>query len=210
MNQAKHTTPENQPMNGQKIIILLGAILMPAMALAHPGHESLMTHNAFYIGLIHPFTGLDHVLAMFSVGLWAAFTMTTRMQQAATLITFLAAMLLGSVLSLQGATLPAVEPLILLSLLVFGLLLATAVRLPIWIALSITAFFALFQGFAHGHEIPAQAQALGYVGGFLVGTLALLFCGATTGKALHPHAGWIIRAGGAAVAAYGLALLGLA
>lgn len=209
MTQAKHTQPEKRFLNTQQVIVALAAILLPATTLAHPGHENVMTHNGLYMGLIHPFSGLDHLLAMLSVGLWVALTMTTRPQQASTFIAFLAAMLLGGVLSLQGATLQAVEPLILLSLLAFGLLVATAARLPSWIALGITALFALFHGFAHGHEIPAQTQAVGYVGGFLIGTLALLGGGAVAGKALHLHANWAIRTSGAAVAAYGLTLLGL-
>tara|TARA_A100000171_G_scaffold27020_2_gene25184 strand:- start:174 stop:806 length:633 start_codon:yes stop_codon:yes gene_type:complete len=209
MKQMQTTPPRKSSLKAQHWIFAAGLALMPALTLAHPGHTHEITHNAFYTGLIHPFTGLDHLLAMLTVGLWVALTMTNRTQQAGTLLAFLVAMLAGCVLSLQGVRLPAVEPLILLSLLTFGLLAASAIRLPAWIALSITSFFAVFHGFAHGHEIPTQTQVLSYVGGFLLGTLALLLAGTILGTALRPHAKWIIRTCGAAVAAYGLTLLGL-
>ena len=38
-------------------------------ALAHIGDHS---HMSFSEGLLHPFSGLDHVLAMVVVGLWAS------------------------------------------------------------------------------------------------------------------------------------------
>ena len=37
-------------------------------ALAHPGHESA----SFFTGFTHPLGGLDHLLAMLAVGLYAA------------------------------------------------------------------------------------------------------------------------------------------
>ena len=37
-------------------------------ALAHPGHNV----SGLAAGLMHPFSGLDHLLAMVAVGLWAA------------------------------------------------------------------------------------------------------------------------------------------
>ena len=45
--------------------ICLTALLLAAAqpALAHPGHEAS--------GFLHPFTGIDHLLAMVGVGLWA-------------------------------------------------------------------------------------------------------------------------------------------
>src|SRR5690554_5212387 len=168
MQQTNQTLVNKAHTMKQHLIFATVSMFAPAWALAHPGHANDLTHNAFYMGLIHPFTGTDHLLAMLTVGLWVALTMTSRVQQASTLMAFLVAMLIGSVLSMQGTHLPAVEPFILLSLLVFGLLAATAVRLPSWIAFGITAFFALFHGFAHGHEMPAQAQAMGYMGGFLI------------------------------------------
>lgn len=46
-------------------IFLLGA---SSGAFAHPGHNV----SGFGAGLMHPVSGLDHLLAMLAVGLWAA------------------------------------------------------------------------------------------------------------------------------------------
>src|SRR5262249_49206885 len=44
------------------------ALLIPALAHAHPGHS----HAAGWVeGAAHPLLGLDHILAMVAVGLWA-------------------------------------------------------------------------------------------------------------------------------------------
>ena len=49
--------------------IIFGALLcISTAASAHPGHNV----SGFSAGLLHPFSGMDHLLAMFAVGLWAA------------------------------------------------------------------------------------------------------------------------------------------
>ena len=50
-----------------KRILPLLLILTPSVALAHPGHGI-----GFLAGLEHPLTGMDHLLAMLAIGLWAA------------------------------------------------------------------------------------------------------------------------------------------
>ena len=42
---------------------------LSSAAFAHVGDHS---HMSFAEGLRHPFTGLDHMLAMVAVGLWAS------------------------------------------------------------------------------------------------------------------------------------------
>src|SRR5213593_4828132 len=43
--------------------------LSPATLQAHPLHNSM---SGLTSGLLHPFAGLDHILAMVAVGFWAA------------------------------------------------------------------------------------------------------------------------------------------
>ena len=93
-------------------------------ALAHPGHAPA----SFATGFAHPLGGLDHLLAMLAVGLYAA-----RQAGAARLLLpagFVLAMLAGAGLGALGLALPAVEAGIAASLLVLGLLVALAARLP--------------------------------------------------------------------------------
>ncbi|WP_260427457.1 HupE/UreJ family protein, partial [Pseudomonas aeruginosa] len=51
-----------------KLLAALALLAAPALAFAHPGHGE----HGLVAGLAHPLTGLDHLLAMFAVGLWAA------------------------------------------------------------------------------------------------------------------------------------------
>lgn len=186
----------------------LASLFMALAAAAHPGHETTAATvgtaaNAVQ-GLLHPLTGADHLCAMVALGVWSA--MTCRRFWAPPLA-FMAVLLLGALLGLARLPLPAVEPMIAVSLLVLGLLVALRARLPaIWGA-GIAAVFALFHGHAHGHEMPAAASALPYIAGFLAGTLALHCAGMAAGAAMRRASVWLPRVVGAAVATYGALLL---
>ncbi len=165
--------------------------------------------ETFSAGLAHPFGGLDHVLAMIAVGLYAA----QKGGRALWLVpgTFVAVMALGGVAALAGLGLPLVEIGILGSLVVFGAAVLFASRVPLAPGAALVALFAVFHGHAHGTEILAGASAGLYVGGFVLATALLHGIGLTAGllsqragRALWPG---IVRAGGAAVAATGLILL---
>ena len=185
------------------------AILWPGMTLAHPGHHHVQG-SSFMSGFTHPLTGTDHLLAMLAVGLWLALAFSAWKPRARIAGGFLLAMLAGGVLALAGLTAPAIEPAILLSLLVFGLLAATGASLPVWPATAVAAFFALFHGLAHGLEIPAATNAVGYVAGYLAATALLLASGTALGVVLRPQLPWVARVAGGGVAACGLALMILA
>lgn len=47
-------------------------LLASSVALAHPGHVTVSSGSMLAVGLLHPLTGIDHLLAMLAVGLWAA------------------------------------------------------------------------------------------------------------------------------------------
>src|SRR3954447_19298 len=80
-------------------------ILTPGIAYAHIGVSPI---HDFAHGLEHPLIGLDHILAMFAVGLWAA----QRGGRALWFIplSFVVVMTLGGVLGMSGVSLPFVEP----------------------------------------------------------------------------------------------------
>jgi urease accessory protein len=79
-------------------------------------------------------------------------------------------MILGGVLGMAGVPVPAVEQGIVASVLILGVLIAAAVRLPAIASVAIVAGFAFFHGVAHGAEMPADATGLGYAGGFTIAT----------------------------------------
>lgn len=194
--------------------------LATASAFAHPGHDGATVGASLFAGLAHPFTGADHLLAMAAVGVWSALAATpkgafggdtSKMDLLRLPLAFVAMMLVGAALGLGGVALPAVEPMIAVSLLVIGLLVAVRARLSAMAGMAIVGGFALFHGYAHGAELPATAAALpsvlAYVGGFAVSTMTLHVMGIGAGAFLRRHAGWIARVAGAGVALYGVGLL---
>ncbi|MFW9268609.1 HupE/UreJ family protein [Pseudomonas sp. NR3] len=188
-------------MTCKRICGALALLLTPALAFAHPGHGD----NGLIAGLGHPIGGLDHLLAMLAVGLWAA------QQQGAARwalpCTFVGAMLLGGVLGFEGLHLPALESGIAASVLALGLAVALAVRPPLGLAVAATAVFALFHGVAHGLELPDMSSPWAYAVGFVAATAALHGAGFTLVRVLPRAAAPLVRLAGAASAAAGVWLL---
>lgn len=184
----------------------IGLALISTAALAHPGHGEEAVGNMFASGLLHPLTGFDHLLAMLAVGMWAALTHDSIKQAAWTPVSFLCLLLAGALAGIAGFSLPAVEPMIMASLFVLGLLLASRIALPNWAGAALVGFFAMFHGLAHGAELPAGASATAFIAGFMLSTLALHITGLIGGFALKQHGQWLTRLAGAGIAAYGIVL----
>jgi urease accessory protein len=160
----------------------LAALAVSGMALAHPEHG---TAAGFAAGLAHPFTGLDHLLAMLAVGLWAVQSGSRPLY--AMPLAFVAAMLAGALLGMSGTLVfapAAVESLIAASVLVLGLMLALRARVGVAAAATLVSGFALFHGIAHGSELGAAA-AVAYVPGFVLATLSLHALGMVIGHMLR-------------------------
>lgn len=137
-------------------------------ALAHPGH---VEGASFLAGLAHPLTGIDHLLAMVMVGLWAAIAFPRHWWVCPA--AFVAFMVAGFGLGASGAALPFAEMLILASLVVLGLAILFDLRPPLMIATPMVALFAIGHGFAHGGEMPAGGAAGPFVAGFILSTALL-------------------------------------
>jgi urease accessory protein len=171
----------------------------PALAFAHtePGRA-----EGFLAGLHHPVSGLDHVLAMISVGLWGAQLGPPAVWLLP--VTFPMVMALGGMFGLVGIPLPGVEVGIALSGVLLGAAVLTECRPPLRVAAAIVGFFAVFHGHAHGSELPAGASGLTYSIGFVVATGTLHAVGIGVGV-IHRW-GWgraALRAAGGLVAAAG-------
>jgi urease accessory protein len=170
----------------------------PTIALAHTDYGPT---EGLLAGFVHPFAGLDHLAAMVAVGLWAAKSggRAVFLLPAA----FLATMALGAVLAWQGVQLPAVELALTASVIVVGILVALAVRVPSPAVAAMVAAFALFHGHAHGNEM-ASGSALAYGAGFLAATALLHAAGIVAGRTVTPR---LVRLVGGAVVALGLVLV---
>ncbi|WP_337182308.1 HupE/UreJ family protein [Shinella sp.] len=151
----------------------LGATAAPAFAHLNP-----QEHGSFMAGLSHPLFGLDHILVMVAVGLWAAQTGGRALW--AVPAAFVATMAAGFGLAVSGIGLPFVEPAILASVVALGLLVAMAVKLDTAASAALVAVFALFHGHAHGGELGA-AGTLPFGIGFVAATALLHVAGIAVG-----------------------------
>jgi urease accessory protein len=187
--------------------LAVGAALFAATssALAHPGHVP----SGFTGGIVHPFTGLDHLLAMVAVGLWAAQMSRGRQTRLLWLLpaTFMAALVAGACVAFLAVPWPLVEPAISTSVLALGLLIALAARLPVPFSLAVTALFGLAHGYAHGSELPLSASPLLYASGFLLATATLHLLGVALGLGARGRAARVIPLIGVLIAAAGAGML---
>jgi len=192
----------------RRFLALAAVLAIAPWASAHPGHEG--EHGGvtwdFASGFAHPLSGWDHLLAMIAVGLWAA----QLGGRARWLMpsAFIATMVAGAALGRAGFHLPGAELAIAASVLVLGLLLARAVRLPVAAGMALVGGFAIFHGWAHGAEMPATARGLGYGAGFVLATTLLHAVGVGLGlltarrsEKFARYAGWAITAAGVALIA---------
>ena len=184
--------------------VALLCLAAPAAAHADPNLA-----GGFVAGFVHPLSGPDHMLAMISVGLWGAFL--GRPLLVVLPMLFPAMMAIGGALGMVGVPVPPVEIGIAISVLVLGGAIAGKWRPPIWAAVGIVALFALFHGYAHGHELPSIADPVAYSLGFVIATGMLHIVGIAIGAIGRWRMGAIaIRVAGAAIAALGLQFLYLA
>ena len=179
--------------------------LVPTLAHAHPGHGA--ASGGIGWGIAHPFTGLDHILAMIAVGLWAV--QLGKRALWVLPISFVSAMAAGAALGVGGVSLPFVEPAILASAIVLGALVAFATCLPLGASAAVVAVAALFHGHSHGSEMPADASGFLAATGFVIATAMLHASGILAGLMLQGIAQQrIIRAAGVAILSTAV-LLGL-
>jgi urease accessory protein len=183
------------------------AALVPAVASAHPGIDGAM---GFVHGFAHPISGIDHVLAMVAVGIFAA-NLGGRAFWAVPLA-FMGFMLVGGSFGVAGVPLPFVEVGIALSIVVLGLAVAIRYEWPVAAAMALVGVFAVFHGHAHGTEMPVDASSAQYAIGFVTATGLLHLVGIGIGfgieRASERYSRRITQAGGAALACAGLLVLG--
>lgn len=195
---------------GQNVSLLVFTLcLLPALVQAHP---EFGYHSGFESGALHPMHGLDHLIAMAAVGLWAA------QRGGRSLLAlpgaFVSAMIGGFLLSFTSFSLPHFESGITLSVILLGAFLAFRSNFRLPAATAMVALFGAFHGFAHGTELPTSASGSLFLAGFALSTLVLHAVGAFVGlklKNAKPSEGFdpstITRIAGAAICVSGLAFL---
>jgi urease accessory protein len=162
-----------------RVLATAGFLFAPSLALAHPGHVGDV---GFVDGLIHPLSGLDHLLAMVAVGLLAAQLGGRALWALPS--TFVSVMALGGLAGASAMPPPFVEAAMELSVLVFGLAIVARLNLPALPAVALVGAFAIFHGYAHGLEMPAAASGPPFGLGFMLATAMLHGLGIALGLSL--------------------------
>lgn len=153
-------------------------VLVPRAALAHSREAA-----GFISGFVHPFLGVDHLLAMLSVGVISARIGGAYIWRIPAL--FVSAMVAGGVIGAWGIALPMVEWGIGLSVLVLGgaiVVVQQGSRTILIVVMAFVAFFGTLHGHAHGAEMPASASPPFYSAGFVVSTTLVHLLGVLLGR----------------------------
>jgi urease accessory protein len=178
----------NDPLTRREDIIMrnplaravtAAVLLIPTAAFAHTGHGD--GHGLVH-GIAHPLGGLDHILAMVTVGLFA-WQLGGR---ALWLVpaSFVLMMVAGGAAGMAGMPVPLVEFGIAASVIVLGTIVAVGIKTPVAVAMGLVGAFAIFHGYAHGAEMPVDASGLTYAAGFVLATALLHAGGIALGVAI--------------------------
>jgi urease accessory protein len=189
-----------------RVAAIVAALLVSSAAQAHVGVGDI---NGFGHGFAHPMSGIDHVLAMVAVGLYAAHLGGRALWLVPT--SFVLMMVVGGVLGMIGVPLPFVEVGIGLSVVVLGVAIAAGFDLPTAAAMILVGVFAIFHGHAHGAEMPDSLSGTAYGAGFVLATAALHTVGIVLalliGKMQQVTGRRLLRTAGGAMAIAGMAIL---
>jgi urease accessory protein len=187
---------------------LLTGLLLLLYSTAAYAHTGVGITSGFAHGLAHPIGGMDHVLAMVAVGLFAAHLGGLALWTVP--LSFVTMMVAGGAAGMGGMELPFVEIGIGLSVVILGATVGFRLRLPTVAAMALVGLFAIFHGHAHGAEMPETASGFEYALGFVLATAGLHGCGIglglVPGRMGEVTGSRISRAAGSAMALAGFAI----
>lgn len=187
--------------------LTLAVVTVAATAIVSPAHAAGGSFASFVAGFAHPVGGIDHILVMLMVGVWGVLAggRALWVWPAA----FVTTMLAGFAAATLGLQVPGVPAALSTSIIVLGLMVALAVRAPLWLGAALVGSFAFFHGHAHGTEAVA-ASLLAYGAGFALATAALHAVGIGVAIAVEGSIGKLaVQAVGALTVLGGLVLIGV-
>ncbi len=196
-------------MNFHKNLLLSAAgfagALFSGLAFAHAGHNVSVS---FISGLLHPFSGVDHLLVIVLVGFWSTFVLKKIWIGPCV---FLLGMCMGVLAGLTNIPLNFFEFGIAASVIVIGLLLLLQNQYSSKAILTLIGTFGIFHGFAHAQLFSDSSLAISLVGqdivGLILATAALHLSGALLVKLLKEKTNVIARIAGFASVIYGWVLI---
>lgn len=197
MNTSPSRFPAPSVVRRSSVAVVL--TLAAGVAQAHEGHGA----QGLAAGLVHPFAGVDHLLAMIAVGVWSAAALQGARRLAGPAF-FLLALLAGAFIGVQTGAGVYIEAGVALSVTLFGALLLARRQLPVVGGLALVAAAGALHGVAHGAEWSTGTSFAGYAAGFMLGSALLHAAGLAAGAALARVPAWVWR-----VQAAGLGVAGL-
>ena len=185
----------------------LAIVTLGTGCLVGPAHADVEPFASFATGFAHPVLGIDHVLAMVTVGVWGVLAGGRALWVWPAV--FVSTMLTGFAAATLGLQLPGVPAVVAASIIVLGLMVALAVRAPLWLGAALIGLFAFFHGHAHGTEAIA-GSLIAYGAGFALATAGLHAAGIGLALSVEGSIGKLaVQAMGALTLLAGLALIGV-
>lgn len=191
-------------MNVKQTLTLCNLLLLTMLSTSASAHTGAGGLHGFAGGFIHPWLGVDHLLAMLAIGLWAAKAGGRSLWLLPS--SFMMAMAAGALLNFAGLSFIGAEIWVALSVLALGLILTLKRTIAMPAAMVLVVAFALGHGYVHAAEMGPDADAWTYALGFLTATaclhgLGLLagLSGTTVIKMLRGVFAWLCMLAGAAL-----------
>lgn len=163
----------------KNMLLALAAFTASTSAFAHPGHG---LESGFAAGFMHPFSGWDHLLVMFALGIWAARRPAAQGWQLPVL--FVSVMAVSTAFAMAWVPVALAETLVAASVAVMGLLLISPLQVPRALQMGVVSIAAAAHGYLHGMEIGHQGSGLA---GMVLATAVLHGLGWVLGRQTHPQ-----------------------
>jgi urease accessory protein len=195
-------------MNRRSAGLALAALLLICFPSVVHAHDEAKAAAGFMEGLLHPVLGLDHFLAMLSVGIVSAQLGGRKIYTIPAL--FVLAMIGGAFAGVYGQPWPFTEGGIAISVVVLGIAIATVRENSSgWLVMAVVALFGSLHGHAHGLELPTSADPVYYAAGFVASTSAIHLLGVGIGHLFTTREpfGPLLRHMGSVMAGMGLMIL---
>ncbi|MEW4565360.1 HupE/UreJ family protein [Bremerella sp. JC770] len=160
----------------------LGAILFFPLLVQHAWAgpvDGMGVGNSFLEGVLHPWFGIDHLLATLAIGMLVVHV--DKGSMIAVPIVFMSSLMAGTGLNGSGIWLPWGEPIVSLSVILLGVALIPGRKYPELLLAVVVALFGIYHGYVHGTDGSAGAIPLEFLFGLLVGTALLLGLGVWIG-----------------------------
>ena len=181
-----------------KLFFLIIFLFIPSISQAH----TFVGMVGYFDGLSHPVLGLDHFLAMVSVGIISAQIGGRAIWTIPT--TFVFIMIIGGIFGIYAETKQMMQSVqlsnirqtviladvlffiieigILVSVIALGLAIAIEKKLPTILIMIAVGIFGFFHGSAHGLEMPQAVNPVLFALGFATGTATLHLFGVIIGN----------------------------